>query len=410
MRIVVVGASHAGVAFADAMRRNGFEGEVTMIDRLDGTPLERPPLSKAFLLAGDDGDDGFALRAPAWFADRQITLLCGREAAQIDVGGHRVTLADGAVLEYDRLVLATGAVPRPFPGAEDLDGVFLLRNPEDAMRLREASRSTRSALVVGGGYIGLEVAASLTKAGKAVTVIEAAPRLLSRVASPPISSFFAGLHGEAGVEVLTGSSVTEIRHWDSSFIGATLANGREIDADMMVVGIGVTPETGLATGADLEIGNGILVDGDMRTSAVDIYAIGDGALDRSAWHGSRIESVHNAQETAERAAAAILGHAPPDRQAPWFWSDQYDVKLQSAGLLPTEGTKLRHIRREGRREGGFSIWSFTDTELVAVEAIRDPSAYVLGKSCLESGRLPSPAQLSDADFDLKSFVADKSVA
>lgn len=407
MRIVVVGASHAGVAFADAMRRHGFEGEVTMIDRLDGTPLERPPLSKAFLLAGDDEDDGFALRTPAWFADRQITLLSGREAVGIEVGGHRVTLADGATLEYDRLVLATGAVPRPFPGAENLDGVFLLRNPEDAARLRKASRSTRSALVVGGGYIGLEVAASLTKAGKAVTVIEAAPRLLARVASPPISMFFAGLHGEAGVEVLTGSSVAEVRHRDGVFIGATLANGREIGADLMVVGIGVTPEIGLATGAELEIGNGIHVDGNMRTSAVDIYAIGDGALDRSALHGSRIESVHNAQQTAERAAAAILGHAPPDRQAPWFWSDQYDVKLQSAGVLPAGDAGLNHIRRDGRRAGGFSVWSLAGDDLVAVEAIGDPAAYVLGKTCLERGRVPSASQLADAGFDLKAFVADK---
>ena len=410
MKIIVIGAGHAGVAFADAMRRHGFAGEVTMIDRLQGLPLERPPLSKAFLHAAQDQDDSFALRAAGWFADRQITLLTGCEIVELDAGTRRVVLNDGSTHGYDRLVLATGATPRQLPGSQDMDGVFTLRDPDDARRLRAAARAAGSALVIGGGYIGLEVAASLTKAGKAVTVIEAAPRLLARVASPPVSTYFETRHRDAGVDVITGVSVSQIRQNAGGFVGATLEDGRHIDADMLLVGIGVVPNTTLAAQAGLVVENGIVTNGDMRTSHPDIYAIGDGAFDGSAGHEVRIESVHNAQEQAERAAAAITGNAPPRRQAPWFWSDQYDVKLQSVGLLPSDGANLRHVRRAGRREGGFSVWSFAGADLVAVEAIGDPSAYVLGKSCLERGRAPDPAQLANAGFDLKAFVADKPVA
>ena len=410
MKVIVIGAGHAGVAFADTMRRNGFAGELTMIDRLEGLPLERPPLSKAFLLAGDDDEESFALRASGWFVDRQITLLTGRNVAGLDAAKRQVTLDDGRTLSYDRLVLATGAPPRQLPGTEEMNGMFMLRDPDDARRLRDAARTARSALVIGGGYIGLEVAASLTKAGKAVTVIEAAPRLLARVASPPVSAFFATRHGDAGVDIITGTSVAEIRHQTDGFVGATLEDGRQIDADMLVVGIGVARNTDLAAQGGLQIANGIVTDGNMRTSQPDIYAIGDGAFDDSGAHGLRIESVHNAQEQAERAAASITGNDAPRRQAPWFWSEQYDVKLQSAGVLPANNGGLRHVRRAGRREGGFSVCSFVDDDLVTVEAIGDPAAYVLGKACLERRRAPRPDQLADAGFDVKAFVADKSVA
>jgi NADPH-dependent 2,4-dienoyl-CoA reductase/sulfur reductase-like enzyme len=410
MRVIVVGAGHAGVAFADAMRRNGFAGELTMIDRLAGLPLERPPLSKAFLLAEDGEEDGFALRASGWFADRQINLLTGCCVAGLDASAKQVSLEDGRTLSYDRLVLATGATPRQLANTADMDGVFVLRDPDDARRLRTAARAARSALVIGGGYIGLEVAASLTKAGKIVTVIEAAPRLLARVASPPVSAFFATRHGDAGVDIITGAAMSEIRHDNGGFVGATLEDGRQIDADMLVVGIGVAPNTDLAAQADLAVANGIVTDGTMRTSRPDIYAIGDGAFDGSGAYGLRIESVHNAQEQAERAAASITGNDALRRQAPWFWSDQYNVKLQSAGVLPANNPDLLHVQRVGRREGRFSVWSFAGDDLVAVEAIGDPAAYVLGKTCLERGRAPHPFQLADAGFDLKAFVADKSVA
>ncbi|MGB2495922.1 MAG: NAD(P)/FAD-dependent oxidoreductase [Candidatus Puniceispirillaceae bacterium] len=410
MQVLVVGASHAGIAFADALRRRGFAGGLTIIDRLDGSPLERPPLSKGFLLAGDGEDEGFALRAPNWFAEWRITLLTGRHVAGLDAATKQVTFDDAGTLSYDRLVLATGATPRILPETAGMDRVFVLRDPDDARRLRAAMRPARSALVIGGGYIGLEVAASLTKAGKAVTVIEAAPRLLARVASPPVSAFYANRHRDAGVDIVTGTSVAEIRHRDGGFVGAILEDGRLIDADMLVVGIGVAPNTDLAEQAGLSTGNGIIIDSHMRTSRPDIYAIGDNACETGSSHGLRIESVHNAQEQAERAAAHIAGDDAPRRQAPWFWSDQYDVKLQSAGILPASDPALQHVTRAGRREGSFSVWSFAGENLVAVEAIGDPASYVLGKTCLEHARAPRPSQLVDAGFDLKAFVADKSVA
>ena len=410
MKVIVIGASHAGIAFVDAMRRHSFAGELTMIDRLAGLPLERPPLSKTFLLAAEGEDENFAFRAPEWFADKQITLMDGRDAVGLDTEARQLTLDGGEILAYDRLVLATGATPRELPGTAGMQGVYTLRNPGDARRIRAAAGRVRSALVIGGGYIGLEVAASLTKMGKLVTVIEAAPRLLARVASPSVSAFFERRHVDEGVDVITGASVAEIRYRDGGFAGATLAGGRLIDADMLVVGIGVAPNTDLAKQAGLTIANGIVTDSAMRTSNPDIYAIGDGALDDSAGNGMRIESVHNAQQHAERAAAAMTGNDMPRHQAPWFWSDQYDVKLQSAGVLPAGDAGLRHVQRAGRRAGRFSVWSFAGDDLVAVEAIGDPAAYVLGKTCLEQGRAPGASQLADAAFDLKAFVADKSVA
>ena len=409
MKVVVIGASHAGVGFVDAMRRRGFDGDLTLIDRQKGLPTERPPLSKAFLL-GDGDEAKFALRKPEWFRQCGVQLQDRCEVLSIDAAGHDLALDNGQRIAYDRLVLAMGARPRHLPSAGNLDGAFVLRDPEDARRLRAAASASRSAVIVGGGYIGLEVAASLTKAGKQVTVIEAAPNLLARVASRPISDFFLDLHRGQGVEVITGSSVASVLEAGGKFTGLALADGQRVAADMLVIGIGVVPETALAEKAGIETANGILVDQDMRTNIADVYAIGDGAMQRDGRYGIRLESVHNAQESAEIAAAAILGEAPPKRQAPWFWSDQFDLKLQSAGILPEARDDLRHVRRAGRRENAFSVWSFNGADMVAVEAVRDPAGYMAGKSCLENGKAPTPEQLADPDFDLKAFVADKQVA
>ncbi|MGC6453807.1 MAG: NAD(P)/FAD-dependent oxidoreductase [Candidatus Puniceispirillaceae bacterium] len=419
MRIIVIGASHAGIAFVDAMRRHGFSGKLILIDRLTGVPLERPPLSKAFLVADAGDDDRFVLRKSDWFAANDIQLLSGMEATSLDAEARLVRTGDGQELAYDRLVLATGATPRRLAGTEGLSGVFELRHPQDASRLRAAAAKARSAVVIGGGYIGLEVAATLAKSGKAVSVVEAAPRLLARVASQPISEFFADLHSHAGSRVMTGATVTSIESDSGAVSGVTLEDGQRLETDMLVVGIGVVPEMTLAASAGIETGNGILVDDGMETSAAGIYAIGDGALRRGSARGIpphipphippgiRIESVHNAQDSAERAAAAICGQGAPADQAPWFWSEQFDVRLQSAGIVPAAGDTVCHIRRPGKREGGFSVWSYEGDVLRAVEAVRDPAGYMLGKSCLEKGLSPTPEQVGDPAFDLKTFVAAK---
>ena len=239
--------------------------------------------------------------------------------------------------------------------------------------------------MIGGGYIGLEVAATLAKSGKDVTVIEAAPRLLARVASLAISAFFADLQEDAGTTVITDAEVEDIAADNGGFSHVSLSDGRQLSADMLVVGIGVTPETALAEVAGIQTGNGILVNAGIQISMSGVYAIGDGALQWDSSFGLRIESVHNAQDSAERAAAAINVHVPLTVQAPWVWSEQFGLRLQSADIVPAAADDVMCLRRPGKRADSFSFWSFRGDELRAVEAIGDPGDYMLGKTCLEKG-------------------------
>ncbi len=411
MCVVIVGASHAGIACAEALRQNGFDGGITMIERLPGLPLERPPLSKTFLGADPSDDARFAFRAADWFESRSISLRSGLMVTGIDADARRLSTDDGRIFEYGQLVLATGATPRRLPSTEGLSGVFELRHPGDARAIRDALAHYRNAVIVGGGYIGLEVAASLVKRGVTVSVIEAADRVLPRVASPPISAFFDSRHRESGVDLHIGDGVADILSNGTAFAGVRCTGGAKIKADMLVVGIGVTPETELATMAGCATGNGILVGADMATNIDGIYAIGDGALiteNAAPAIGPsplRIESVHNAQDSGARAAATINGHQPPPHQAPWFWSEQYDVRLQSAGIVPAAANDVVYVRRPGKREPGFSVWTVASGNFCAVEAVQDPAGYMLGKKCLERGLSPDPAQIADPNFDMKSFVA-----
>lgn len=406
--IVIIGASHAGVSFVDAMRTNGFDGALTLIDRQAGTPMERPPLSKAFLLEDSDSvNPAFMIRNADWYATNKITLTSGADVIAIDPVTKLLTLADGMTITFDKLVLATGAVPRVLPPASELANVFMLRQPDDATALKKAAQSATSAIIVGGGYIGLEVAASLRKRGLDVSVVEAADRLLARVASPPVATFLGDLHHAHGVSIHTGVAIASITDNKGVFTGVTLIDGHALSADMLVVGIGVTPDSQLARMADIETeatDNGaILVDAMMRTSNPDILAIGDVALQHG--HAVRIESVHNAQDSAARAVAGLLDMPPPADQAPWFWSDQYDAKLQSAGIVPVGADDLLHVTRPGKREGGKSVWTYRGSQLLAVEAVRDPAGYMLGKKCLEANISPSPNQIGDPAFDLKALLA-----
>ena len=276
----------------------------------------------------------------------------------------------------------------------------------DAAALRDAMQTATTAVVIGGGYIGLEAAASFCKAGLNVHVVEAADRLLARVASPDMSSFFLDLHQRHGVMIHTGMTGTKINHKDGIFTGITLDAGQQISADFLVVGIGVVPDSVLADAAGAAIGNGILVDRQMRSTIDDVYAIGDVALIEGVV--LRIESVHNAQDTAARAAADITKTPMPDMAVPWFWSEQYDVRLQSAGIVPVGKDDLRYAVRPGKREGGMSVWSYVQDRLVAVEAVHDPAAYMLGKKCLENNLSPASSDAADPAFDLKTFATGAS--
>ena len=400
---VVIGASHAGLSFAEKMRQQGNEDPITIIDKLAGYPLQRPPLSKAYLSAEADDESAFYLRNQEWFENQSITLRDGIAVTQIDRTARQLTLSDGSALSYDKLILALGAKARALPNPEMTAGnVFVLRDGSDAKGLKAAMRTAQKAVVIGGGYIGLEAAASMRKHGLEVHVIEAAPRLLARVASPEISAAYQNLHEEQGVQLHVGVGVSGLSQSAGKISAVTLADGSQIECDLLLVGIGVIPETDLAQAAGLAVGNGILTDYHYQTADASIFAIGDNVL--ADGRGQiRIESIHNAQYGGHYLASRFNEAALPQDEAPWFWSDQYDRKLQSAGLVPSPSDDVRHIMRPGKREGGLSVWSFEKGELRAVESINDPQAYMIGKLCLEKNKNPQMADIADSAFDLKSL-------
>ena len=409
--IIIIGASHGGIACAERLRKLGFDGKITLIEKLAGLPLERPPLSKQFLLAAGEADDsGFLLRSADWFDENNLDLMAGVGVASIDVGAKTLLLDTGKNLAWDKLVLATGARPRALSMAGDGEDVVMLRHGDDARVLRARLREARRVVIIGGGYIGLEVAASARKLGKSVVVLEAAARLLARVASVEASEFFAELHQSQGVDVRCGQQIAGV---DSGRI--VFADGGALDADLVVVGIGVIPNTELAEAAGLAVGNGILTDRDYRTShggilRGDVFAIGDVALAADGYtRGAlRLESVHHAQMSADIAAACLMGQTPPPHEVPWFWSEQYHIRLQSAGLVPPHAQNSQNsqtITRHGRREGQISFWSFTqDGALAAVEALGDAQAYMVGRQLLEKGVAVAPEVIGDSDTDLKTLI------
>lgn len=400
---VIIGASHAGVSFAEKMRQQGNGDTITLIDKIAGVPLQRPPLSKTYLGAALDDEDGFYLRSQEWFEAQNITLRDGVGVVKINRDQKSVTLDDGSMLGYDRLVLAVGAAARRLPLPEmDAKNVFVLRDGDDAKGMKAAMQTARSAVVIGGGYIGLEAAASMRKQGLAVHVIEAAPRLLARVASPPISASYRALHEGHGVQMHIDGGVAGLDVSEGAIAGVSLADGTQIACDLLLVGIGVVPEIALAQDAGLAVGNGVLVDYHYQTADGDIYAIGDNVLAEGRLP-IRVESIHNAQYGAHYLASRFNDAPLPNEEAPWFWSDQYDRKLQSAGIVPAPAVDVSHITRAGKREGGLSVWSYQAGTLAAVEAINDPQAYMIGKLCLEKGTSPEPAQIRDRAFDLKSL-------
>lgn len=400
---VVIGASHAGISFAEKMRQQGNQDQITLIDRLQGIPLQRPPLSKAYLSAPSDQEEQFYLRGADWFEAQTISLRDGVNVTAIHPDQKSIHLDDGTALDYDKLILALGAVPRRLPmAAMDAQNVFVLRDGDDARALKASLPEAKTAVVIGGGYIGLEAAASLKKQGLDVHVIEAADRLLARVASVTISQTYQELHESHGVHIHTQVGVRDLTDSEGRIQSVILQDGQEIRCDILLVGIGVVPETGLAEQAGITIGNGIITDYDYATNIPDIYAIGDNVMAEG--RGAlRIESIHNAQYGGHYLASLFTGGAKPHEEAPWFWSDQYDRKLQSAGLVPAAGDDVKTVSRAGKREGGLSVWSYHANKLVSVESINDPQAYMIGKYCLEKQISPRPEDISNPEFELKSL-------
>lgn len=397
--VVVVGAGQAGCSLVAKLRAEGFTGRITLIGAEAVPPYQRPPLSKAYLL-GEMTLDRLFLRPLEFYAANDITLRLGTQVTVLDPAGHAITLSDGEVIGYDALALTTGSHPRRLPAAigGDLDGVHTMRDLADADAMAQQFQPGRKVLIVGGGYIGLEAAAVAAKKGLEVTLLEMAPRILQRVACPETSDYFRDLHRLHGVDIRENTGLKHLLG-EARVSGAVLSDDNEMAVDFVIVGVGISPATELAESAGLAIDNGIMTDIHGRTSDPAIWAAGDCAS--CLFHGTRIrlESVGNAIDMAEAVALNILGRNVDYDPAPWFWSDQYDCKLQIAGL--NHGYDAVHVRQAG---AGRSHWYYRAGALVAVDAMNDPRAYMIGKRLIEGGKSPAPEVICDPATDLKALL------
>lgn len=400
-RIVVVGGGQAGAALVAKLRSLGYQGRLTLIGAEPVLPYQRPPLSKKYLL-GYMALERLFLRPESFYTENEIEIRAGTTVTAIDTGARTVRMGDED-LPWDKLALATGSKPRCLPDGcgGDLAGVHYMRTLADADRMAPEFQPGARVLVIGGGYIGLESAAVAALSGLQVTLIEMAPRILARVAAPETSDYFRALHRSHGVDIRESTGLETLIGEDGRVTGAKLSTGEEIAADLVIVGIGITPDTDLAEAAGLKIDNGIAVDALCRTSDPRIWAAGD--CSSFPWQGGRVrlESVQNAIDHAEHAAATMLGASERYLPSPWFWSDQYDCKLQIAGLNAGHD---RVLTRPGTREGGRSIWYFGDDQLLAVDAMNDPKAYMTGKRWLEAGTSPDPEKIADPETDLRNAL------
>lgn len=398
-KIIVIGAGQAGASCVAKLRAEGFEGQITLIGDEPVPPYQRPPLSKAYLL-GEMALDRLFLRPEAWYGDHGIDLRLGAPVDAIDADAKTVTLGDDT-LPYDALVLATGSTPRRLPAniGGDLGGVHVVRTLADVDAMEPEVTEGRRVLIVGGGYIGLEAAAVARKRGMEVTLIEAAPRILGRVAAPETADYFRELHTRNGVSILEGVGLTCLNGADNRVVGAILSNGEEHPYDMAIVGIGITPNDGPAVMAGVTLDNGIATDIRGRTSDPSIWAAGDCASLPFRGERIRLESVQNAIDQAEAVAKNILGADEDYVPKPWFWSDQYDVKLQIAGL--NTGFDSVAVRDGGATR---SHWYYAGDTLLAVDAMNDPRGYMIGKRLIEAGKSPAPDVVADPSSDLKALL------
>ena len=401
-RLVIVGAGQAGFALAARLRALKDRRPITLIGAEEHLPYQRPPLSKKYLL-GEMSFDRLLFRPENWYAEHDVDIRLATWVEQIRRDRKQVVMQDGSTLDYETLALATGAAPRRLPPAigGDLEGVYVARDKRDADLLSGEMRAGRRVLIIGGGYIGLEAAAVARHRGLEVTLIEMGERILQRVAAKETSDIMRVIHQDHDVTIRENTGLKRLVGRNGHVVAAELSDGSTIDVDFVIVGIGVVALDRLANEAGLEISNGIVVDEFVRTSDPDIYAMGDCAS--LPWRGGRIrlESVQNGVDQAEAAAVIIAGGSEPYEPKPWFWSDQYDVKLQIAGFnLGYDETVLRH----GTREGSASVWYFRKGVFIAVDAINDAKAYVTGKKLLDSGKSPNRALLADANTDLKQLL------
>ena len=407
--VIILGAGQAGGQCAASLRRGGFEGRIVLVGDEPHPPYQRPPLSKTYL-SGEIDESRLWLQPPETWAEQAVELRLSSRAKRIDPDRNLVILSNGREESYTHLVIATGSRvrPLPVPGAE-LDGVRYLRSIADVDALKTDVQPGKRIAVIGGGYIGLEAASVASKLGATPIVIEAMDRLLARVAVPEVSQFYRDAHETRGITIRLDAQVAALKPRPGFFSRGTRADrvelktGEKIACDSVLVGIGVMPNQEIAAACGLETGNGIRVDDQCRTSNPDIYAIGDCAEQHN-WLTDtrlRLESVPNAIDQAKRAAAAICGAPAPKPEVPWFWSDQFDLKLQTAGLIGTQDTT---ITRGGDAETPRSFFHFADGVLIAADCINDPQSFMAAKMMIQKRSKPDLGALSDSGVPMKDVM------
>ncbi|TPJ27742.1 FAD-dependent oxidoreductase [Mesorhizobium sp. B2-7-2] len=401
--VVIVGAGHAGVQAAASLREEGYEGPVVLVGDEKELPYHKPPLSKTFIKDAEAKPQ--PLRGEAFYTGNNIDYRPGVRIDSIDVGAGRLNVAGGGTLAFDRLVLATGSRPRllKLDGAS-LAGVVSLRSLADARLIRELSAQTEDVVILGGGFIGLEIAATLRAAGRNVTVVEAVDRLLGRAVAPVIAAHVRQRLEAIGVRILTGTTIARLEGEGGRVSAAITSGGERLPAQMVIIGIGVVPNVGLAEAAGLTIGNGIRVDQHMQSSVPEILAIGDAASYRHWFTGGdvRLESVQNATDQARLAARTVLGHGEPFSAVPWFWSDIGDMKLQMVGL--TQGGD-HHVVLGDLAENRFSIYHYAGNRLLGIESVNRPADHMLGRKMFGAGFSPTPQTVAGGPDALKAALA-----
>ncbi len=400
---IIIGASHAGASLANAVRKEGWQGKILVIGDENAMPYHRPPLSKA-LLNGEKTADQIDLFKSTVYDKANIEFKLGVKVETIDRENKEITLNNGEKLQYDKLGLCTGARVRelPIPG-HDLDGIFYLRTLSDAQSIQQQVKEGNKAVIVGGGYIGLETAASLRKLGMEVTVLEMMHRVLERVTAPELSEYYTQLHEGHGVKIYTEAQAVEFKGDGGKVTQVVCNNDLTLDADMVIIGIGVIPNTEIAEDAGLQAENGILVDEFAQTADPDIVAAGDCTNHPNDLLGFRLrlESVPNATEQARTAAASVCGNQKAYHSLPWFWSDQYDVKLQIAGF--NKGYD-RVVLRGEPSSNQFVAWYLKGDDILAADCINSSKEFMQAKKIIAQKIPLSDELLADASNDLKALV------
>lgn len=402
--VLIVGAGHAGANAAIALRQGGFTGSIGLVGDEPELPYERPPLSKEYL-AGDKTFDRLLIRPPAFWSEQGVEVLVGRRVVKVDPDAHEAWAADGGSFGYGKLVWATGAAPRRLScSGAALSGVHAIRTRADVDQLLASLPSVERVAVIGAGYIGLEAAAVLTGMGKRVSVLEMQDRVLSRVAGEALSRFYEAEHRSKDVDLRLGTVVDCLEGDDGAVSGVRLGDGTVLPVEMVIVGIGVVPAVQPLLDAGAEGGNGVDVDACCRTSLQDVYAVGDCAAHQSAFANGarvRIESVQNAKDQAVTAAKSIMGTDVPYNAVPWFWSNQYDLRLQTAGLLTGHDQTL--VRGDPTTRA-FSVVYLRDGQVIALDCVNRPADYVQGRALISARVQADPIALADPAVPLKSLL------